>query len=164
MTVSLSLAKQHLEYEDDDRDALITQYLAAAVAWVENYTGKKLSRGTVTQEIEAFDSYVQLQWGPSPASVSAAYIDENGDAQTMTDARLVRDRLYPPLAGWPTLDDYTPVTLSYTAGYTSSVADLDSAVLLLVGEYFANREAGSAKPSVVEAVECICRPYRPVLV
>lgn len=32
--LDLAVAKQHLEYDDDDRDALIQQYIDAAQAWV----------------------------------------------------------------------------------------------------------------------------------
>lgn len=39
MTVSLALAKQHLEYEADDRDELIQSYINAAVIAVTQYTG-----------------------------------------------------------------------------------------------------------------------------
>jgi hypothetical protein len=47
--IDLAMAKQHLEYEDDDRDALIQQYIDAAQAWVEDFTGKLLFRRTIPQ-------------------------------------------------------------------------------------------------------------------
>ena len=164
MTVNLTLAKQHLKLETADEDALVAVYLSAATAWVEGYTGKLLTRRYVTQEEPGFATYLALSWGPSPADLSLAYTDSDGAEQTLSDARLVGLRAYAPLAGWPTSDDYAPVVLTYTAGFETAPADLDAAILLLTGEYHRNREAGSAAPSTIAAVEALCRPHRDVLI
>jgi uncharacterized phiE125 gp8 family phage protein len=166
MTVSLPLAKQHLRVDHDDENALITAYLAAAVAWVENYTGKKLTRGAVTQEESAFGCYITLFRGPAPASVTVAYTDSDGAGQTIADGLVVKNRLYPNET-WPSIATNTPITVTYTAGYTLTPSDLDNAVLLLVGHWYANREAVNVGNIVAElpfAVEALCRPYRDVLV
>ena len=159
MAVDLTLAKQHLKVETTDEDALITQYLNAANAWVENYTGKLLTRREVTQEQACFDAYLPIYFGPDPASLTIAYTDADDAAQTIADALIVRDRVY-PADTWPTAADNTAVTLTYTAGFESVPADLDSAVLLLVGDSYANRETSEAAPAVSMAVEALCRPYR----
>ena len=157
MAVDLALAKQHLRVDHSDEDALIAQYLAAAIAWVENYTSKKLTRGAVTQELDCFTRYLPLYWGPNPASLTVTYLDTDDAEQAVTNATIVGSRAF---ADWPTKQENTPITLDYTAGYTDVPADLDSAVLLLVGEFYDNREAGEASPAVSMAVEGLCRPYR----
>ena len=159
MAVDLTLAKQHLRVDHGDEDTLITQYINAATAWVENYTGKLLTRREVTQVATCFGVYLPLHYGPDPDSLSIAYTDTDEVAQTIADAKLVRDRAY-PASSWPTIDENTEIALTYTAGYSSVPADLDSAVLLLVGEFYDNREAGEARPAVQMAVENLCRPYR----
>ena len=159
MAVALPLAKQHLRVDHSDEDTLIAQYIAAAVAWVENYTGKKLTRGTVTQEVECFGHYLALYWGPAASDLTITYTDTDDAVQSITDALIVGARAY-PASTWPTIADYTPITLEYTAGFTTVPADLDSAVLLLVGEYYDNREAGEAAPAASMAVENLCRAYR----
>ena len=159
MTVTLALAKQHLRILHDEEDTLISSYMAAAVAWVENYTGKFLTRKEATQVEAEFGSFLTLFYGPSPATLSIAYTDADDAGQTIPDAKIVRDRVYPG-STWPTIADDTPITLTYQAGYEATPADLDHAVLLLVGEYYDNREAGEAATAVTAAVESLCRPYR----
>lgn len=165
MSVDLALAKAHCRVTSTGEDALITQYLNAAIAWVENYTRKKLTAASeVSQVFAAFpgDPYAfTLLWGPSPAGAEVTYSDEAGDEQTITTARLVDGKLYPPLdTEWPEIEANSTITIDYTAGYTTTPADLDNAVLLLVGEYYDNRTASSASSAVTKAVESLCEPYR----
>lgn len=157
--ITLALAKQHVRVDTSEEDALIAQYLAAAVAWVENYTGKKLTRGVVTQEVRAFGAYMALHWGPSPASLTINYTDADDAPQTITDAVINGERAY-PAGTWPTMAENAPVSLSYTAGYTDTPADLDSAVLLLVGDLYQARETNQRDAAIEMAVEALCRPYR----
>lgn len=164
MAVSLDLAKQHLRLDTTDEDPLVGVYLAAAKAWVESYTGKALVRREVTTLRPAFACYLGLIWGPNPQAVSVAYIDTQDQPQTIDDARVVGDRLYPPSSGWPTAADDTAITLTYTAGFDETPGELDAAVLLLLGDFYANREAGAAAPATTAAVEALCDPYRGVSV
>jgi len=162
MAVDLALAKQHLRVDDDEQDFLISAYLNAAMAWVENHTGKLLTRREVAQPETRFGAYITLNHGPDPADVEIVYSDGGGD-QIIADARVVRDRLY-PASGWPSISTPAMIIVSYVAGYAETPADLDAAVLLLTGDFFANREAGTATPAVTAAVQALCSPYRSVLV
>ena len=98
MAVSLDLARQHLRVTHTRENDLIETYLKAAKAWVENFTGKKLARGSVEQREEAFGSYVPLLWGPSPESVSVAYVGASGAANALvaTPARASLTGVGPP--------------------------------------------------------------------
>lgn len=162
MAVDLALAKQHIRVLHNDEDSLIEQYLAAAIAWVENYTGKLLKRRETRQTAADFAAYLPLFFGPDPDGLAITYADTNGQPQTITDAKIVDARAY-PASSWPSIAAHTPLTLTYTAGYTETPADLDSAVLLLVGHWYRNREAvniGNIVQAVDFAVEALCRPYR----
>lgn len=162
MSVVLADAKTECRVTGTAHDARIAQYLASAIAWVENYTRKKLTAATaVSQEFAAFpgDPYAfSLNWGPVPASVEVVYTDENGDEQTITTARLVGDKVYPPLnTDWPAIEASSAITLEYTVGYSTTPDDLDLAVLLYVREMFDN---GSISPQAGKAIEALCEPYR----
>ena len=61
MAVTLELARNHLRVDHNEEDALIAQYLAAAIAWVENHTGKLLTRREVAQDESAFGPYRSLR-------------------------------------------------------------------------------------------------------
>lgn len=161
MTVTLALAKQHLRLDSADEDTLVSAYLAAAVAQVEGWTGKLLTRRAAQQTETALRGYVMLDFGPAPADVSMAYIDSDGAPQTIDDAMLAGGRLYRP-DGWPATAAGSEVVISYTAGFDTTPSDLDAAVLLLVGDHYANRDAGKAAAAVTAAVEALCRPYRAV--
>ena len=163
MSIDLALAKQQCRVDGDEEDALITAYLAAAVAWVENFTDKLLTRREVEQVEDRFHSPLPLMRGPLPDEIAIEYIDADGVVQEITDASLVGPRLFYP-AGWPSVAPATEVTVRYTAGFVETPGDLDAAVLLLVGEYYANREAGVCSPATTAAVEALCRPYRSVRV
>ena len=159
MSVDLALAKQHLRVTHDFEDTVITQYLNAAVAWVENYTGKLLTRREVTQEETEFGSYLTLFYGPSPASLTIDYTDSEGAATTIADGLVVKGRVY-PADSWPTFADNTPVTLTYTAGYDNVPADLDSAVLVHVRAQYDEWRSGQKDEVAIVAIEALCRPYR----
>lgn len=159
MAVDLTLAKTHLRVTHSSEDTTIAAYLAAAIAWVENYTGKKLTLETVTEELASFGSYVFLNWGPSPSALVITYTDSDGAEQTITDALIVRGRAYPAVS-WPSISDNSTITLEYDAGYATTPADLDAAVLILTAEFYAEREGGS----ILDAVESLCNPYRGLMV
>jgi uncharacterized phiE125 gp8 family phage protein len=163
---SLGTAKQHLRVDTDDEDSLITLYVSAATAWVENYTGKKLTRAAVEEEVACFTTYLPLRWGPDPAALTIDYTDTDDAAQEITDASIVGSRAY-PAESWPSIAENTPITLTYTAGYSSVPDDLDAAVLLLTGHWYANRETvnvGNITSELPFTVEALCRPHRGQLV
>lgn len=165
--VTLALAKQHTRTTHTDEDALIQQYIDAALAWVESYTGKRMSIGAVTQTERGFGGYIKLSRGPFVSLTSVSYTDTDSVVQTLAGSRTVTGRVYPPIAGWPAAADYTPLTVVYQAGFATTPADLVSAQLLLIGHWFANREAvnvGNTATEIPMAVESLCRPYRELLV
>lgn len=165
--LTLELAKAHLRSEGSFEDELIQSYIDAAQAHLESYTGRKFARGEVVQEASGFSPYLRLWWGPAPASAVIDYLDAAAAAATVSAPRLVRDRIYPPLAGWPSALDLSPVTITYTAGYAPGglPPPLLHAQLMLVGHWWSHREgAGPGVAEVPLGVEALAAQYRPVLI
>lgn len=159
--LSLALVKQHLEYEDDDRDELIAQYMRAAKEWVENYTGKKLTVGQVVQTEYRMHPFIPLNKEPFVSLTSIEYIGTDDAPDTVAGARVLNGRVYAPVSGWPTVADYTAITVTYQAGYDETPADLVSAQLLLIADMFAGRESSEWKS--IDAVKWLCRPYQAMI-
>lgn len=166
MSVDLTLAKAHLRVTHSDEDALIAQYMAAAKAWVERYTALVTEETELTQTFLEFGDYLELSRGPVVELTEIAYTDTSGDPQTVTGARLQGLLIYPPTAGWPGTETYSTITVTYDAGYGgyNPVPDeLTSAQLLLIGHWYANREAvavGDAANEIPFAVEALAGPFR----
>lgn len=173
--IELALAKAHLRAEGSAEDVLIQSYIDAAAAHVEGVIGKLLVRRAVVQDFARFGTalgdWLPLWWGPDPASFSIDYLDAAGVAASVADPRVVRDRIYAPVAGWPVALDYSPIALGYTAGFgvgaglTPVPADLVQAQLMLVAHWWNNREAVNVGNIVTEmplAVEAILAKHRAV--
>lgn len=169
--IDLALAKAHLRAEGSAEDGLIQSYLDAAAAHVEGATGKLLSRRAVVQDFARLFAYLPLWWGPDPAGFTIDYLDAAGAPATVSGQRLNRDRIYPPQDGWPALLDYSPVAVTYTAGFGDGVgetpvpADLVQAQLMLVAWWWSNREAVALAATVAEiplGVEAILQKHRVV--
>lgn len=145
--IDLALAKQHLEYEDDDRDALILQYIDAAQAWVEGYTGLLLTRRTVTRSVSADAPFYDVGIGPNPVIDTITYLDGNF-VETAIDGGeyiLVDGRLY-PTGLWPAAE--YGLKISITAGFEGDIpADLMSAQLLMIGHLFEARSVDEEAPA-----------------
>jgi uncharacterized phiE125 gp8 family phage protein len=165
--VTLALAKEQIGLVDDtSRDALITGYITAAVRWVENYTGHILDKREVREAHQGFSRFFPLRWEPIDAdTIEISYTDADGAPQTVSETIVGNGRAYPAYGDWwPSARLYTPVTVTYTAGYAAGQvpAPLIQAVLMLVAHWFAQREAGSERPTseVPFGVISICDQYR----
>jgi uncharacterized phiE125 gp8 family phage protein len=163
--VTLSEAKAHCRVDHADEDALLTSLVAAAVAHLDGWSGV-LGRAIVTQtwrqDFDGFGGVGDLRLRlPMPAAsvVSLVYVDGEGDSQTLDpDAYVLRADVLgsyiEPAYGeaWPTTRNQTgAVRVTFTAG--AAVADvpqpIKQAILLLVGHWYANREAVTAGAQVV---------------
>ncbi len=171
--LDLDLVKDHLRVRHDAEDSLIAGYLAAAIAHVEHATGRLLTRRAITQSVLSLSTRLDLHWGPDPVFADGqglAYFDSAG-SPAVSAPRLAGSYVYAPVDGWPTLMDYSPLSLAYTAGYdpagTPLPSDLIHVVLLLVGHFYSNREAVNVGGSVAEvplAVAALLQPYRKLFV
>lgn len=154
--IDLAMAKQHLEYDDDDRDTLIQQYIDAAQGWVEGYTGLLMTRRTVTRQIPDCSTSYVVGVGPDPVIESVTYLDSDYAEQTVDDGDyiLVGSRLYPK-SSWPAAT--YGLTVSVTAGFDGDVpADLMSAQLLMIGHLFESRDVNAEPPA---SARMLAMPY-----
>jgi uncharacterized phiE125 gp8 family phage protein len=174
--IDLPTAKAHLRVDGSDEDGLVTVYLAAAIGAIEKATSKYLTSHDVTQKFAGFrdcDQALRLWYGPVTdfPGPTIAYDDVNGVEQSLTSFRLVEgvNALLLPAYGahWPQAKCAAgSVRVTYAAGYADNEVppELDQAVLLLVGHYYANREAAIAdtRAAAVElplGVEALIAPY-----
>lgn len=173
--VTLAQARQQVRiYDpaDTSEDSLLTTYISAARAFVEQRAGLVLVEREFTEEHKAVSGYITLTRRPATEVSAVAYTDSDGEEQAYADSRLVDGRVYAALNDtWP----YPAIggfRVTYTAGLTAGqlagddYKDLLAAILLLVAHWFANREAVSDRPAneAPFAVAAICDQYRQVVV
>lgn len=179
--ISLTEAKLHLRIDSNDEDALVTALVSSAVAYFDGYSGV-LGRALVTQtwqqDFSAFGDMMRLPVGDLLSVVSVSYYDSTNAQQTLGPSvyTAFSDTIGPyitlkPGQAWPsTYARHDAVRITWTAGYGPAAADvpytLRTAMLLLVGHWYANREATTVGDSASElplAVASIraqfCRVY-----
>ena len=141
--VTLSEAKAHLRVTDTAEDALIGTLILAAQSHVETVLGAPLSPEVWEQTLDGFPcGAIKLLKQPVTAVASVKYdLDAVETTLDTADYRLdlVGGRVWAD--SWPTTDDVASVRVRFTAGYSTAPAPLKAAVLLLVGDLYANREA-----------------------
>ncbi len=147
--VSKADAKKHLEVDYDDRDEMIEAFVAAATVHVERVIKQKIQVQTWQQDFDGFCSVIRIPFGPVVAgSVVVSYLDEAAVRQTVATNQYA---VYSDYLGSYVrfVDDFdTPtdlyeaaaVRVTWGAGETPP-APLVSAIKLILGDLFANREA-----------------------
>jgi uncharacterized phiE125 gp8 family phage protein len=176
--VSLEEAKLHCSVDDEDtaQDALINGLIAAATEHLDGYTGI-LGRALVTQswrqDYDGFESRLRLPLGPIASVSSLTYYDQDNTQQTLSVAayELLTDGAGPyitlkSLQTWPgSYRRSAAVSVTFVAGVEPEAvpAPIKTAILLMVGHWFANREAvnvGNIVSELPMAVDALLRPYR----
>jgi uncharacterized phiE125 gp8 family phage protein len=175
--VTLEETKQHLRVDHSDEDALITALITAATGHLDGWRGV-LRRALVTQTWrqsfpEMTNCGLRLDIAPVSSVASVTYYAPDGDTQTLAadQYQLLDDMsggyVVPAVnAAWPaTSTRADAVTVTYVAG--AAVADvpppLKVAILLLIGHWYANREAvitGTTAAAMPLAVDILTAPYR----
>jgi hypothetical protein len=176
---TLALAKAHLRVLHDDEDALITIMLDAAVARVEKATGRAFTERDMTLGVYHGEYMASIACGTpegrrfyaelSPvlsyeASFVTAKTSDSFDGVTLRTLHNGASAFY---FDWPASlagdDADGSVWIKYKAGPKEPVpAAIVQAVLLLLADSYANREAGFVGTiySVNPAVEQLLAPYR----
>lgn len=180
LPVSLGEAKAHLRYEDDDQDALIEAQIKSAVGWLDGYSGI-LGRCLIHQRWEL----PLIGWGgiiglpfPDCSDVVVSYRDPAGAWQLVPDADLTEPVemhggtivSYLPTFSPPALaNTLAPaIKVSFKAGFGPAPEDvppaLREAILIMVGDWFRNRETaafGTINPvPVVANARALIAPWR----
>lgn len=138
-------------------DDLITIYIKAARELVEKHLGIALLPQTVQEKYSAFPQAtrlnphraIMLKRYPLRSISSIAYKDADGQTVFASDY-VVDATAQPPILApayeqdWPdTYKELGAVTITYTAGFDNAAsvpADIKQAILLIVADWFDNRE------------------------
>lgn len=149
----LAEVKAHLRVDVTDDDALITALIPAAREFAEHYTGRSLVVRTLEMALHFFPEYhIDLDASPVTSVVSIKYTDMAGNEQTVPDT----DYTLSPygearrislgyLKQWPVTQDVPDaVRIQYVAGFAALPAAARSAMLLLIGHLYQNRQEVSA--------------------
>ena len=172
--VSLADAKLHLRVTASDEDARITALITTARLTIERRTGRTLRQATWELRLEAFPSWeITLPLPPLQSVDSVKYTDGAGVEQTISSGDYVVETPAGPMAApgrlWPAYDKAWPtaraeinaVRIRFTAA-GSVPQDLVDAMLLVLGDLYANRETSIAAPgaSVNPALAALTDDYR----
>jgi uncharacterized phiE125 gp8 family phage protein len=176
--VTLAEAKTHLRVVDTAEDDYITALIGVARQHAEMLTGRQFITGTFTLTLDRFPGYFGDITLPRPSLIgvsSITYIDLDGATQTVSpalyqvDAQSQPGRLRPAYAqSWPTAkEQMNCVTITFTAGFGAAASNvpkaIKQAVLLLVSQWFENREPlviGTIVAQVPMTVDALLGPYR----
>lgn len=168
--VDLDSAKEHLGVETNEKDAMIDGYIAAASAWIDGpggWLGRCLAEQTLELRGHVFAACDRLPYGPVSTITEVKYVDPQGVEQTLDPAiySLTSGHLtLSPGKAWPAVrGDAEGVRVRYIAGSKDYPMQARQAVLLLVGQWFAVREAVNVGNIVNEmpfAVEALLQPLR----
>lgn len=175
--IELSLAKMQCRIDADntDQDDVLLLYIDAATAWVEDYTGRSMMTQTWQASLCGFASRLWLpRAAPLQTLTFIKYYDTNNVLQTLSASVYTVAAFSEPACvtlvngqTWPSLwDRDDAVQVEYVTGSTSQTAvpaALRQAVQMLVGHFYANREAsvvGTNASPMLMAAEALCAPYR----
>ena len=142
LPVDIALAKKHLRIDADENaeNDLIEGYIAAAVEWIEGYTGLILTPRTVIETFDAFAPRIRLRAWPIVSIDGVSWLDRSGIEQDI------------PVDGHRLSAGRRPATLSAAAGtaWPCSIAADGGAVEIEMSAGFATPE--DVPRAVVQAI------------
>lgn len=169
--IDLELVKGHLRVDHSDDDQLIQAFIDAACAHIDGPQGW-LGRCIWTQTLElrqnVFCGPIRLPYGPVSSVESIKYVDSAGVEQTMEAADHVL--LTGGVVGlaystsWPShRGDAEGIRIQYIAGSDETPPAILSAVMLMVGDMYKNRETTGPDASAIQmstTVSNLLAPFR----
>lgn len=172
MPVSLEEAKAALRVDGSAADVEIAGLIAAAVSYLDGWTGilgMCLAAQTWEMALDRFPAgEIRLPLGPVVSVTSVTYDDPAGDEGTVDSAAYVVDRRpvegwIVPAAGasWPTtMETINAVRVRWVAG-AGCPEPLRRAILIRV-ELLHDRPSGAARRALVEEFDDLIAPWRRV--
>jgi len=170
--ITLTQVKVQVRVDDAASDDLLTSLIAAARQHVEARTGRGLITQTRVLRLGDFPEQIVLREGLLQAISSVTYVDVDGVVQTLDETAFQVDPYSDPprimaayASIWPTTRcQPNAVTVTYVCGYADAASvpnDIKAALLMIVADLFANREASVIGATYVEttAVTNLLAPH-----
>jgi uncharacterized phiE125 gp8 family phage protein len=174
--VTTAEAKRHCRIDDfNDDDSYIESLISVAQAYIDGPEPAWLGRSFGSSWTLTLDSFpsgcIRLPLPPLQEVTEVAYTATDGTTGTVTDFREFgvesvnsHGFILPAYdAAWPdTRDEPEAVRITFTAGYATVPPQVKHAILLLVGEWYENREdAGELKlTEIPTAASALLMPLR----
>ena len=151
--ITLADVKNYVRIDSDDDNAIITNMIAQARLWCENYISRDIVPKNRTYYMESTSGLFDLPFAPV-ATIESVTVE--GEAATYTEYGL--DDLSIELDGGPSLN----VKVTYT---TAGLSDglVKQALLQMVSNYYDNRadfEIGKAVNEIPTNVKSILSGYK----
>ena len=175
--LSVADVSEYLRLDDSPTDTLlISSLITAARQHLENYLNRYIAEQTVELALTGWKDKIDLS-APVQSVTSVKYLDENGVEQTLNSNQYIVDTYSEPAAIYPAYDVTYPnlydqennVKIRYIVGFTSGGSPdtnplpdpLKFAMMLIIGDLYANREAGGEKAYQVNpTVQNLLQFYR----
>lgn len=161
ITLDEAKAQLRVELDMNVENDLIRRLITAARQWAETYMQRPIVTQTVTAKFPAFSARMALPYSGNLQSVtSVSYQDSDDATQTLATTVYGVDDYTEPAAiylrhdqDWPeTFTDPNAISVVYTAGYAVDdvPSDIKSALLLMIGHLFENREESIVGTNAME--------------
>lgn len=146
--------KAHMRVDSSAEDSLIDDYLLAAMAYCQHYTGMAIGEQTVEIALDEFpEGPIKLELPPATSIETVRYVDTNGGWQTLSSSLYTTDTygqdhwlLMAAGTYWPdTYDSANSVKVRYIAGSSTLHPAVKAAIMLIVGDLHKNREQTTEK-------------------
>lgn len=175
--LSVADVSEYLRLDDSPIDtALISALITAARQHLENYLNRYIAEQTVELALTGWKDKIDLS-APLQSVTFVKYLDENGAEQTLNPNQYIVDTYSEPASIYPAYnvtypnlyDQENNVKIRYVVGFTSGSSPdtnplpdpLKFAMMLIIGDLYANREAGGEKAYQVNpTVQNLLQFYR----
>jgi uncharacterized phiE125 gp8 family phage protein len=146
--VAVDDVKQQCRIDHSDDDGYLAKLIERARSHTEMYCGTRLATQTVVANCDGFADLVRLPFGPVQSIESITYVDSDGAIRTLpTDVYEPRvDGLDSAIVlkfgqGWPAIRAGSRIAVTAGVGYEDLPPAIEHALLMLIGDWYANRDA-----------------------
>ena len=151
--IPTSTAKTYLKVDISEDDTLIANLIEAATQAAQDYTNRYFINTTLKMVADTWDDIATLYKSPVSSVTNIKYYDSDNSVQTLADTVYFVDSVSKPCQICLKVDQSYPslaarkmaVEVNYVVGEGAAASDVNelvkSAVLLMVGHWYQNREA-----------------------
>ena len=171
--ITVDSVRDHLNlFDDTSYDTMLESLISVAQYTVEEYVGEFLEAASIRQPYVDFKDCLPLVHRQvSTTGISVTYRSSDGTQKTVPSSVYVLDNTSAQVCvrlaqgqQWPSDIDMSysaPVSVNYTAQWTSPPIPLQQAMLLLIGDMFAYRNNSSPQSltQIPTSVRYLIAPY-----